>query len=286
MIKGVLPMTAALVAIVFLGAAAYGLGVYIEAEQIRLSKDPIYPPEGIKFTALPSRFEGWARAGVDHQIEGEELRTLGTDNYLTRTFERTDNPDGPDGFSLHLAYYTGTIDTVPHVPERCMVGAGWRIVGSPRVVDVPITFRDAGGDVLIRDPDVDREYGDVWLMRDPVSGRRVRMPLGLDKLKLNVTHFENETGTQRQFAGYFFIANGAIYPTANQVRVNAYSLSNRYAYYAKVQFTSNDVESAEELGALAGAFLDDSFHSIMRLLPDWVEVEAGRYPPEASAAAP
>lgn len=282
--RNVLLSAAALVALAFLAGAALGLGAYIEAEQIRLTKDPIYAPDNIQFSALPTRFRGWERYENDDVIEGETLRTLGTENYLTRKFVQTDTDSPRDAkrFSLHMAYYTGTVDTVPHVPERCMVGAGWEIAESSKIVDVPISFENESGSVLIRDPDVDPAYGTVWLMRDPVTGRRVRMPLGVKDLKMNVTQFRYEDGRASMYAGYFFIANGETYPTANQVRINAYSLTNRYAFYAKVQFTSFDVETAEELGELAGSFLDDSFHDIMRLLPDWVEVEAGRYPDEAS----
>ena len=278
-----LPIGKAIVAMVILGASALSLGAYIEARQIQLTKKPIHAPEGLKFGAMPSRVPGWERRGTDKQVDGETLRELGTSNYLTRTYVQTDPPEGedPKRISLHMAYYTGTIDTVPHVPERCMVGAGWQIIESQRLADVPITFdSDDSALNLVRDTYVDPSYGTVWLKRDPDTGRRVRLPLGIEDMQINVTSFRDDEDRVRLYAGYFFIANGRVYSRAELVRLNAYKLENEYAYYAKIQFSTTDVGSADELAALAGDFLDASFHEIMRLLPDWVEVEAGRYPPE------
>jgi len=278
-----LPLGKAAVALVILGVSALSLGAYINARQLVLTKKPIHAPGDVKFSDMPRRFEGWARIGSDKLIEGEMLRELGTRNYLSRHYVETDPPEGqrPRRVSLHMAYYTGTIDTVPHVPERCMVGAGWEIVRAQQITPVPITFEADGVRELVRDTYVDPSYGTVWLKRDPKTGGRVRLPLGVEKLRMSVTNFRNAEDTVRLYAGYFFIANGVAYPTAEQVRLNAYRLENEYAYYAKVQFSSTDVSSAEELGELASDFLDASFHEIMPLLPDWVEVDAGRYPPEA-----
>lgn len=33
---------------------------------------------------------------------------------------------------MHIAYYTGMIDTVPHVPERCWGAAGLVMLGEPQ----------------------------------------------------------------------------------------------------------------------------------------------------------
>jgi len=280
--RSVLISLPAFVAVGILGASALGLGAYIDAQKIRLTKLPIYPPEGRQFRAMATRFDGWERYGTDDIISGDTLKTLGTENYLTRRYAQTDVLEGErrHSLSLHLAYYTGTIDTVPHVPERCLVGAGWQIEEKSKIIRIPLTFTDEHGhDVLVRDTYVESSKGDVWLTRDPDTGRRRRLPREIENLRMNVTQFRNADGSVNLYAGYFFIANGVIYPKSELVRLNAYRLENDYAFYAKIQFSSMTVGSAEELAEIAADFLDNSFHEIMRLLPDWVEVEDGRYPP-------
>jgi hypothetical protein len=68
--------------------------------------------------------------------------------------------------------------------------------------------------------------------------------------------------------------------SAEQVRLLAFNLTDDYAYYLKVQITSGGVESPQELASLAGSLLDDLLGEIMRCVPDWTEVRAGRYPPD------
>jgi len=69
-------------------------------------------------------------------------------------------------------------------------------------------------------------------------------------------------------------------PRAEGVRTLAFDLRSDYAYYLKVQFTSGAVSSSEELARQAGDLLEDLLPEIMRCVPDWIEVELGRYPPE------
>jgi hypothetical protein len=81
------------------------------------------------------------------------------------------------------------------------------------------------------------------------------------------------------YAGYFFVANGGCVARAEDVRLLAFDLRSTYAYYVKVQVTSQDVSSQEELAQAAASLLDELFGDLMLCTPDWVEVEAGRYPP-------
>lgn len=62
------------------------------------------------------------------------------------------------------------------------------------------------------------------------------------------------------------------------MRLLAFDLRSVYAYYLKIQVTSTSVSSGEELVARAGSLLSELMPEIMRCVPDWVEVEAGRYP--------
>lgn len=112
--------------------------------------------------------------------------------------------------------------------------------------------------------------------RDGV-GTSVVLPRDPSKMQLRITEFSNKNG-KKIFAGYFFIANGGHVSSAEEVRLLAFDLRSDYAYYLKVQFTSSTVTSAEELARESSTLLGELLPEIMRCVPDWIEVEAGRYP--------
>lgn len=266
------------IVLVLLGGTL-GLRSALSAMGAHLQKKDLPPPGGLRLESLPREFGEWrwVPSAADERLSAEVEKTLGTTNYVSRRFDR--EVDGErEVMELHVAYYTGMVDTVPHVPERCFVGGGMRIGSAPRVVRVPLDMSR-----FTLDPTVDRaEHGVIYEGRDD---RRlpVRMPRSIDELRMNVSEFRDDGSDVSVFAGYFFIANGGIAPRAEDVRFLAFNLTDDYAYYAKVQFTSATVGSAEELAALAGDFLSAALPEIMRRLPDWVEVKEGRYPPGDTA---
>ena len=64
------------------------------------------------------------------------------------------------------------------------------------------------------------------------------------------------------------------------MRLLAFKLEDDYAYYLKVQFTSSNVRSADELAQHASSLLGELFGDVMLCLPDWVNVQTGSYPPD------
>lgn len=223
-------------------------------------------------------------------MTAEVLESLGTRNYISRLYVKKDSMQSgsPIVLDVHCAYYTGMVDTVPHIPERCFVGGGMTLVSSAVTVPIPIDLTrfppDPTIDPAVIDPDT---YGMIRRGRtgqwSTAPGVRSRMPFGFDKLKLRVTQYEQINGS-RVFSGYFFVANGWVASDTIQVRQQAFDLSADYAYYAKIQFTSSTVKSAEELGAYAADFLNEMAPEIMRRIPDWTSVLAGEYPPAEDQA--
>ncbi len=271
----------AVVGLVVLLVSAVGLGTAIDFFDLYLQKLPIEAPGGLKFHTLPREVAGWKQLGEDRVMSKEGADELGTDNYISRTYTKTDAKEGePVGYiDLHCAYYTGMIDTVPHVPERCMVGGGWEISGGSRQAAVPLTFvGEDGFDLISIDGEASGEGRTIYKMRSPVTRGPVRLPEGVDTLRMNVTKFRDGGSERTMLAGYFFVANGGVVSKADDVRLLAFGLTEHYAYYAKIQVSTSGVETAEELGELTGDFLDSMFPEIMRRVPDWVEVRAGRYP--------
>lgn len=281
----------AIVSIVLLGASAVGLSAAIAVSGAQLRKRPINPPDGMLFPSLPPQTETWERFGADPPpLSAEILESLGTQNYISRQYVKkgTLQSGDPVIVDLHCAYYTGMPDTVPHVPEACFVGGGMTLVSKATLVPIPIDLERFPPDPMLETDVVDPAiYGVVREGRlglnSDAPGNRVRMPFRFDDLKLRVTEYETPQG-QRVFAGYFFIANGWAVSDALQVRQQAFDLSADYAFYAKVQFTSHLVESPQELATVAADLLNEMMPEIMRRVPDWTEVIAGRYPPEGDEA--
>ena len=269
------------VSIALLAGGAAGLSATLKAFSIHTQKAPIYPESGLNLSSLPREVEGFRLLFESPPLSAEIQKSLGTANYLSRTYQEAEAGEDkpPLTFEFHTAYYTGMIDTVPHVPERCFVGSGgFRIEGDKgRVVPVPVALGR-----FTPDPDLDTSvHGEILRGRtSPYSeapGIRVRMPRDLDQLRMNVTRFVDNNGNTIH-AGYFFIANGGTVPRAGDVRSLAFGNQATHAYYVKVQFSSYDVESAEELAELAASFLDEAFPDLMRRVPDWVDVVEGTHP--------
>lgn len=285
---------AVLVAVVVVLGSAFAFDSIVNALEIRLSKESIHPAGNVRFHTLNSaadgsrvRVEGF-RIDSDAVTSPEEQEELGTDNFLSRWYEALDPPfesESPVFVQLHTAYYTGMIDAVPHVPERCMVGAGMQMVLSPRLVSVPLTFSEGIGQPgFTVAGDVDEEtHGRIYSGRCNESFQRVRLPQGVENLRMNVSAYTDHNGN-RIYAGYFFISNGRIFPTAIGVRQSGITLTDEYAFYAKIQFLSPHVDSPEQLAELAGQMLDEIFPSLARRVPDWIEVREGRYPPAEGTA--
>ncbi|MGP1310404.1 MAG: exosortase-associated EpsI family protein [Phycisphaerales bacterium] len=271
------PAFLAAMGVLVLGAVA--LQVSVARMQVVLQKLPIYPEGDLPFRTISPSVPGWERVGQDVVLSKEVIEELGTENYLSRIY-RGEHDGEPSLIELHLAYYTGMIDPVPHVPERCFVGGGMVQAGQSRVVDLPLDM-----DRYSVDPYLDPEkYGPIYTAATE-NFQTVRMPFDVERLKLRVTPFLDQRTDRTVYAGYFFLANGGWAASANDVRGLAFDLQNDYAYYAKVQFTSWDVESPEELGAVAADLLDELLPEIMRRVPDWIEVMEGRYPPDNPAMA-
>lgn len=277
-------------AFVVMALSAIGMQSAISHYQIYLRKNSIFaePIAGQErvLRRIPAETDHFIRVGEDVIESSETVETLGTENYLTRVYaEREPGPDGRRrAVQLHLAYYTGMIDTVPHVPDRCLVGGGMSIVGLTQTVPVPLTGADwrplenAPGDLA----------GRVMTTRlsnshtSAVPGLRVPLPRDLSHekpLTLRVSEFAGPGGPHL-FAGYFFVANGGWVSSAEDVRYLAFDLTTDYAYYLKVQVASSDVASPEELASVAGALLDDLLGEIMTCVPDWSRVERGLWPPD------
>jgi hypothetical protein len=267
-----------------------GISAYISVKDVHLQKIPIYPENNRQVSNLPTLTPSWEQIGSDAILGLEMVETLGTENYLSRYYLLTKDadPKNPVVIEFHAAYYTGMIDTVPHVPERCFVGGGLQQSESSRVIDIPMDSSSWRVDDSVPEEfaGVDGEIYTVRLSNNSsmsdAPGRRVRLPRGISPeqpFQFRASEFINP-GKGKIYAGYFFIANGGTKANANDVRQLAFNLEDDYAYYLKVQISADGFESFDEFAQYSGSLLSELIGEVMRCVPDWVSVQQGIYPPE------
>lgn len=276
-------------AVALLFGSAIGWNAATRAIGLQLEKLAIYPPGNITLDQIANETPTWIKHGTDHREIAEVEDVLGTRNYVTRVYMRKDANGQPDPskpvLQFHAAYYTGMIDTVPHVPDRCFVGGGMQLGGFLGNLEMPLDTSDWRAN----DNVPEHLKGRIKQVRLPnwskASGVMVTLPRDPQEIRLRTMSFKNNQ-ERPVYAGYFFIANGGTTPLAEGVRLLAFDLTSTYAYYMKVQVTSNGVSSGEELAEQAGSLLSELLPEIMRCVPDWVEVEQGTYPPREAGKAP
>lgn len=267
---------ALVLACLVLAGGAVGFRVAARALDVYLRKEPVELRR--HFDNMPERLDGWVSVGKFDKLGAEMVEALGTDVYLDRRYVMViDGEKNPDEWVLlHLAYYTGMIDPVPHVPDRCMVAGGFNADTLPR--NIPMDLDREGW--RIDDGPPNRATGEPYRVvdrRDPVTGRtsEVRLPVGDFALRTTEFSDDDQPGT-RIFAGYFFIANGRVAVTPGQVKELAFRPSERTAYYCKVQVLAQGDRGLDETTFVerSEAFLSDLLPELMHCLPDWAEVEA------------
>lgn len=260
-------------ALAILIAGAIGFRLLVAQLNIHLMKEPVELRRPLD--TIPTRLGRWERVGSDSVFDDTIIEELGTRRYLDRTYAVDGDPK-KGVVHVHVAYYTGTIDAVPHIPERCWAVGGLELTRNSEGVEMAIdrsAWRPRGG-----------RAGDPYMVAsvtDPITADidEVTMPRG--DIAMTTIEFQNPKQPEiRQVGGYFFLANGATARTSYDVRSLAFNLTDRYAYYCKVQLTkSGTVKGADE--SLMEPFREDAeelltelIPPLMRCLPDWPSWES------------
>jgi hypothetical protein len=175
------------------------------------------------------------------------VESLGTDEFMSWYFRDTSVTDRRSPLRyiyLHVPYYTGGRDLVPHTPDNCMHASGYSLkVGEN--VELPIES----------------------------LGR---------KIPVRVVTFEKSSiyDNDRPTVVYTFHCNGDFTETRSGVRWRINSLSERYAYFCKIEVSFGSPQAVprnptrEEAMEAAAKFLS---HVLPRLidehLPDWQAIQ-------------
>ena len=253
-----------------------GFRVALAQLQVYLKKEPVALREPLD--TLPAKLGRWKQVGKDTTFSDALIEELGTRNYLDR-FYAIDGDTEKGVVEVHAAYYTGMVDTVPHIPERCWNANGLVMTGQPAVR--PIAVDRSGWDLKggPEQPGTGLRYPTTEV-RDVITRRSTRVSLPLGELSMTVSAFQDpRSPRQTALGGYLFIANGALTPSALAVRNLSFKLTDRYAYYCKLQFSARLDGAPEkvlpEFDTMVGELMQHLLPHLMQSLPDWPAIERG-----------
>ena len=262
------------VACITLAACNLGFRMAVQNLNVYLEKRPVELRQSLAM--IPKRLGMWQvpPGSKDRKLDKATVEELGTDVYLSRVYAR--NGERQKGqIDLHIAYYTGMIDAVPHVPDRCFLAGGMKREMLPTNLPVKLDTGTWRPDTEHVNQATGKRYRLATVV-DRITGETelVRMPIGV--LQLRTTEFSQPNRPDiRIYAGYTFIANGQTTPQPEGVRALAFDLTDEYAYYCKIQLMSYGGPDfdREAFVAQASAFLEQLLPELMRCLPDWADVE-------------
>ena len=265
-VKRVFAQPAFLAAFVVLFVAAMSLNAATQFMKLYFKKDPVQLDRQLE--TIPAALGPWVQVSVDQTLSHEMLDVLGTKQYVFRDYVDSrvvpadtiaafkDKTDHERGYLLArvqrenpaavvrvgVTYYTGMVDTVAHIPDRCYVADGF----VPDVKETP-----------------------TWELRDK-DGQTFRTAV-------TSIHFEDSTpqrGSVTRNVVYFFHCNGGFeHDAISGVRMRLQNLFERSAYYAKVEVMT-EMSNRERSDATIRDFLCNLIPEVQRCLPDWEQVKA------------
>lgn len=257
-VRGLFRQSSFLVAVAVLLVAALGLNASVQFLQLHFKKQPVPIRQSFK-TGMPEVMGNWVQMARDENLNHDLVDALGTKEFLfchyvnaaalnkspaalAKEFGALPLADQkkkaveilrekPEAvLSLGLTYYTGSADTVAHIPERCYLADGYALKqqGSP-----------------------------VW----PIDGRSVESRF----LTFENTDRQNSPPCH---VAYLFHVNGGYEGSSLQVRAALQNLFARYGYYAKVEVRADAMQRGQAETVIR-EFLAASLPHVEASLPDW-----------------
>jgi hypothetical protein len=231
-------------AVLVLGACAFVVNPLLTGSAGSMLKEPL--PLRKPFRKLPKTLGPYQVFMIPDPLNAAMVEALGTEEYLDRIFEdtRIENRSDPRRWvRVFLAYYTGGWEVVPHVPDDCRVGAGFK----PKVKgNLDLEIRSLGRSIPVR-----------------------------------ALTFEKSSEHQRPTVVYTFHCNGDFAADRTTVRFRTNSPTETYAYYCKIELSFGLPQSRpanparQESIQAAGEFLSYLLPELLGYLPDWEAANRG-----------
>ncbi|MGF1633127.1 MAG: exosortase-associated EpsI family protein [Phycisphaerae bacterium] len=248
--------------------AAVGLNAGVSRLELTFAKQAVPLQKPIE--AVPAEMGPWHQVTLDRRFPEEIEHELGTKDYIHRTYidsrklSQTElesfegagdtermamvgmiaHRDPTAAIDIGLTFYTGAVDTVPHIPERCMVAGGFTPT-NPEVRFWPVS--NSAGDSL--------------------SAQFIRFDFQRNA---------DGTDTRTYHVAYFFQVNGQYeHDAITGVRKRLQNLFEPHAYFAKIELKSYaaDADLADEV---MQDFLTHAIPELERVLPDWTAFKAAQ----------
>ena len=193
----------------------------------------------------------FSAAAFDKQVEmiTDALKGKTPKERQTITTELEMNNHSGDVIHAGLTYYTGLVDTVAHIPDRCYIADGY---------------------------EPDSYTIQTWQVGNDASGKPM-------SLQVRFISFEDTTGNNRvsKCVAYVFHANGEYDSNPLGVRAKLEDLTQKYGYYAKIELMTlvpktkaTETDIAASTQAMSD-FLTAARPEIEACFPNWNKVEHG-----------
>jgi hypothetical protein len=249
-------VTLGLAAGVLLGSFL-GMQAIIKVTRIVMIKYPIDLRQPL--FVIPRRVGNWEQVR-DEPISDDLLDALGTKMYLSRIYRDNTLEQGAPGryITLHMAYYTGKPDTVPHVPERCFVAGGASPINQGR------TQIQLKGSAIQKSDD----HWRIYTSKDPNGIRLEQNPINATVF----TFMPTRDSTTQANVIYFFSCNGKFFATPEAVRLKGFDPRDTHSYYCKIEVLLRDVTDVTVATEHTSRFLSDMMPHIVACLPKWDDI--------------
>lgn len=268
--------------------AAMGLHGATQKMQLHFRKQAVPLQRDIR--TLPERIGPWVQVSIDQPLSPDIEEVLGTKDYIFRNFVdsrrvseaeiaafrdlnindraqllgRIQARDPKAVLYLSVTYYTGMVDTVAHIPDRCFIADGFQ----PTMFDSP--HWPIPGFVIDRDGYHVNAEG--YRISEP--GERGGEDIGLPVRFINFEDQDLRTrSAMSRSVSYFFSVNGRYEANPIGVRKTLQNLFEKHGYYAKVELMTLHRDPAVS-ASMKQDFLTHALPELEKILPDWSAVRA------------
>jgi hypothetical protein len=247
--------------------AAITLNTAAQYMQLHFQKIPV--EMAASFDTIPEKLGHWVQVSKDEPLPPDAEHVLAATHYIYRDYvdDRKIRPEQIKAFAektfrerkimlatlqaynptavitVGLTYYTGMVDTVAHIPDRCYIADGYE----------PSSYKIV-----------------AWSAFEDRPGRDAHNP----PEDVRYINFEDQVASRQNAprnVAYFFHANGEYTSDPIGVRLRLQDLRQRYGYYAKIEMMTV-MNDADESARIMNDYLTSALPEIEKCLPDWKKV--------------